>query len=141
MSLVTPNAGELELLTKMLKSALTVDEDYVLKLFSNDYTPVNSTVVGDFTESAFGGYASKTLTRAGWNAASTVTSKAQMDYGTTQSWTCNTTVGGTIYGYFVLAATSGTCLWAERFNVARTVSNGDILQLIPSVSLNSEVNG
>jgi hypothetical protein len=35
MPLVVPNAGELELLDKMLKDALSSDEDYILKLFQN----------------------------------------------------------------------------------------------------------
>jgi len=137
MALVTPDAGELELLDKMIKDALSVDEDYTLKLFKNDYTPSQSTVFGDFTEADFTGYSAATLTRANFGAASTVNNKAESTYSAQQSWTCGTT-GNTVYGYYVLGATSGTCLWAERFATSRTLANGDQLNLTPKLTLNSE---
>lgn len=138
MPLVVPNAGELELLDKMLKDALSVDENYILKLFRNDVTPDQTFVVASMTEANFTNYAAKTLTRALWNAAVTVSSKAQSSYGTAaQSWTCSTT-GNTIYGYWVEGATSNVCLWAERFTVSRVLADGDVLNLTPQFTLNSE---
>ncbi len=113
------NGGELELLDKMLKDALSANEDYVLKLFRNDYTPDQTTASGSLTEANFTNYAATTLTRAGWNTAVTVSNKAESSYGSAaQSWTCGAT-GNTIYGYFVEGATSGTVLWAERFAVSK----------------------
>lgn len=137
MPLVVPNAGEIEMLDKMLKDALSVDENYLLRLYKNDYTPTQTTVVGDFTQADFTNYTEKTLTRATWGAAVSVSNKAQSTYGTAQSWTCGTG-GNTIYGYYVVGATSGVCLWAERFAAARIMGNGDVLNLTPVFTLNSE---
>lgn len=137
MALVVPNAGELELLDKMLKDALSSDEDYILKLFQNDYTPDQTTASGSLTEANFTNYAAVTLTRAGWNQAVTISNKAESSYGSAaQSWTCGAS-GNTIYGYYV-ANPSGTVLWAERFAVSRVLANGDVLNLTPKFTLNSE---
>lgn len=134
--LVTPNLGELELLDKMLKDALSVDETYSLRLYRNDYTPNTTSVLGDFTVATFSGYANKTLSRAGWNAAATVSGKAETDYGTQQSWTASSSE--TVYGYYVVASTSNVVLWAERFTSSRALSNNDILNLTPKFTLNTE---
>ena len=135
--LVTPNLGELELIEKMIKDALDVDEGYELKLFKSDTTPDKDTVAADFTEADFTDYTSKTLTRAGWDAATTIADKASISYGTQQSWTCGAT-GNTVYGYWIEGATSGVCLWAERFATSRTLAEGDQLNLTPVLTLNSE---
>jgi len=138
VALITPNAGELELLDKMLKDALSSDENYILKLYGADYTPDDSAVEGSFTESAFTNYAARTLTRANWNSAVTVSNKAETSYGSgPQSWTCGAT-GGTVYGYYVTGATSGTVLWAERFSTSRVLASGDILNLTLKFTLNKE---
>lgn len=136
MPLVISNVGELELLDKMLKDSLTTDEDYTLKLFNNNVTPDQASVASTFTETAFTGYAAKTLTRAGWSAATTVSNKAQSSYSQ-QSWTCGAT-GDTIYGYYVIAATSSVLLWAEKFASPRIVANTDVLNITPIFTFNSE---
>lgn len=123
----------------MLKDTLSTDENYILKLFKNDVTPDNTFTASSMTEADFTNYAAKTLARATWNAAVTNGSnKAETSYATSpQSWTAGTT-GNTIYGYWVQAATSGAVLWAERFATARVLSDGDVLNLTPKFTLNSE---
>lgn len=138
MALITPNTGELELLDKLLKDALSTNENYILKLYRNDYTPDDNSVAGSFTEANFTNYAAKTLTRALWNAAVTVSGKAETSYGSApQSWTCGAS-GNTIYGYYVTGATSGTVLWAERFATSRVLADQDVLNLTPKFTLNKE---
>lgn len=138
MPLVVPNQGELELLDKMLKDALSVDENYILKLYRNDYTPADVSAPGSFTEANFTSYAARTLTRTNWNTAVTVSGKGESSYGSTpQSWTCGTT-GNTIYGYWVEGATSAKVLWAERFSTSRVLANGDVLNITPKFTLASE---
>lgn len=136
MALVIANVGELELLDKMLKDALSVDEDYTLKLFTNNVTPSQSSVAGTFVEATFTGYVAKTLTRTGWSAAATVSNKAESSYAQ-QSWTCGAT-GETIYGYYVIATTSTTLLWAEAFSSPRIVADTDVLNITPIFTFNSE---
>lgn len=136
MSLVLSNVGELELLDKMLKDALFDDEDYILKLFTNDVTPNQSSVVGTFVEANFTGYSTKTLTRAGWSAASTIANKAQSNYPQ-QSWTCGST-GNTVYGYYLIGSNSNVLLWAERFDSPRVLVNTDVLNITPVFTFTSE---
>lgn len=138
MALVVPNEGELELLQKMLKAALSVDENYILKLYRNDYTPDANAASSSFTEASFTSYAARTLTRASWNTAVTVSGKAESSYGASpQSWTCGTT-GNTVYGYWIEGATSAKVLWAERFSTSRVLASGDILSIQPKFTLHSE---
>lgn len=136
MALVVPDSGELELLDKMLKDALSTDEAFVMKLYKSDTTPAAATVAGDFTEADFTDYAAVTLARASWAAAATVSNKAESSFAA-QSWTCGAT-GNTIYGYYVVGATSGTCLWAERFATSRVLASGDVLNITPKFTLASE---
>lgn len=139
MALVVPNVGEVELLDKMLKDALDTDENYVLKLFHTNVTPDANSTASSFVEATFTNYAAVTLTRTNWSAAVTNGSgKAESSYGSSAlSWTCGAT-GDTIYGYWVIGATSGVCLWAEAFNTSRVLADSDVLNLTPKFSLSSE---
>lgn len=135
MSLVFPTEGLLEWADKAVKDALSTDENQTLKLYKNNYTPTAADTSGSlpYTVADFTGYSNKTLTRSGWNAATTVSTSAQSVYGTTQTYSCS---GGSqdIYGLFCLAATSGKILFAQKFPSVRTVASGDTLSLIPSIT-------
>lgn len=135
MPLVVSNAGEIELLNKMLRNTSDT-ENYILKLYRNNYTPTATSSVSDFTSAIFTNYSDKTLARTSWTAATTVAGKAQSSYSQ-QSWTCGAT-GDTVYGYYVVGQTSGVLLWAEKFSIARPLANTDILNLTPVFTLNSE---
>lgn len=138
MALVVPDEGELRLLDVMLKVALDTNEDQILKLFKNDYTPDADSSSDSFTEADFTGYAARTMVRSSWNSAVTTSNKAEASYGTTpQSWTCGAT-GNTIYGYWVEGSTSNKVLWAERFATSRTLSENDVLNITPKFTLSSE---
>jgi hypothetical protein len=139
MALVVPDEGEIQLLQKMLRVALSTNESYILKLYRVDYTPISTTATGSFTEANFTGYAARTLTRALWSAAITNgSSAAEASYGTSaQSWTCGTT-GNTIYGYWVEGSTSAKVLWAERFSTSRVLASGDVLNITPKFTLLSQ---
>lgn len=135
MAMYTPNAGELELLDKMLKKALSTNENYILKLYQNNYTPDDNSTSGSFTEANFTNYAAVTMTRAGWNSAVVVSNKAESSYGSgPQTWTCGAS-GNTIYGYYVVASGTSTVLWAELFPTSRILANGDVLNLTPKFTL------
>lgn len=134
MALVIPDEGEVQLLTKALKSALTVDEDYSLRLYTAISPALGeSTTLADFTQATFTGYAAKTLTRAGWGAPSTSVGTTSSTYAQ-QTWTHSGSAGSsqTILGYYVVGVTSGKVLWAETFTTARVIDGGDTLSLTPS---------
>ena len=133
MALVVCNAGEVKLLTTAIKTALSVDESFTLRLYKNNYTPLATSVVGDFTEADFTGYTSKTLTRAGWNAASSVSGTGTIVFGTAQTWTCGAS-GNTVYGIYVRDG-SGDLVWAEKFASARVLTDTDTVTYTPQCTL------
>jgi hypothetical protein len=140
MPLIVPDAGELFLLDTLLKKALSAtSEAQILKLYTNNVTPNSTFVAASLTEATFTGYAARTLTRSVWNAAVSVSNKAESSYGTTpQSWTCGST-GQTVNGYYVQSNGSGSqVLWAELFTTPRTLASGDILNITPKFTLFSE---
>ena len=112
MAGVVPNCGEEQLL--QLALGKDAQEDTTLKLFTNDISPSEASVVGDFTEAAGGGYAAKTLAKATWTVA-VVAGVATGTYAK-QTWTFTGALNGsaTIYGYFIIGATSGVLIAAER---------------------------
>ena len=137
MTIKIPNEGELELLDKAIHDVLSVNENFILKLYKNNYTPVDASTATDFTVADFTNYVDKTLHRANFSAATTVGGKASTTYDTAQSWTCGTT-GNTIYGYYVVGNNSGKVCWAEKFDTARILNSGDIFSITPSLTLRTE---
>jgi hypothetical protein len=109
MSMIVPDAYEVEVLTNLFTSALT------LRLYGNNATPSGSSSSASFTEIAGGGYAALPLTFANWIIAAGDPSSAT--YIAVQSWTFTGAINapGTIYGYFVTRDSDGKLMWAERF--------------------------
>lgn len=108
--IVTPNEGELKLLAK---GVLGADENLLLKLFKNDYTPAAGTTAANFTEADFTGYAAKTLTPGSFSAPATVGGKAQTTYAA-QTFASSGGSDQQVHGYWVEGATSGKVYWAQR---------------------------
>ena len=135
MALVVPNQGELQLLQKLLKNTSDT-EDYLLRLYQNNYNPVEGSVLGSFTEADFTNYAQKTIARGDWAAPSINGSNKAESSVAAQSWTCGAS-GNTVYGYYIVGATSGVVLWAEKFSVSRVLGDGDILNVTPIFNLSS----
>lgn len=133
MPLKVTNAGEIRLITHMIvDSARTL----TVRLYQNDYTPVDNSAASNFTESTFGGYTSRTLVPGSWNTATTNASgKAEIRYSSDLTWAATSTQ--TVHGYYVLDST-GTVLWAERFAQPRALIDGDSLSLSPAFTLKSE---
>jgi len=112
MALLVPDVGEVQLLSYALNKL--TPENQIMRLFKNDYTPVEGSVLGDFTEATWTGYAQKSLTGSSW----TVATVAGVTTGTfaVQTFTSTANQAAELsYGYYVLGATSGILLWAERF--------------------------
>lgn len=134
MALVVSNVGEIQLMTWALKGT-SVTENIILRLYTNNYTPVAASTSANFTECAIAGYSAKTLSRASWSTPTTnVYGKAEMSYAVQ---TFSFTASGTIYGYYVVTA-SNVLLWAEMFSSARSVNSGDSLAVTPKLVGSSE---
>jgi hypothetical protein len=109
MPLVVPNAVEVAVLEFFLKTT-----NSVLRLYSNDVTPSETSSSASFTEVTGGGYAAKTLTAANWTITAGDPSfgiYAQQEF----TFTGVTGGSGEIYGYYVTDASDGSLKWAERF--------------------------
>ena len=113
MALVCPDSKGEFMLLQYITGMIAVDAK-VLKLFSNDVTPTDSSVVGDLTEvSGTTGYAATTLASASW----TTTQVGGVTTAVYSERTFTFTTNATAYGYYVVD-TSGNLLWLERFTGA-----------------------
>jgi hypothetical protein len=135
MSLVVPNALEVEILNDKLNTPLT------LRLYGNNKVPAGADVAANYTEIAGGGYASLPLVFANWTITAGDPSLAV--YNTTQIWTFTGVINapGTIYGYFVTRNSDGKLMWAERFpafNVPFTPIAGSVIRVAVRFSAQSQ---
>jgi len=113
MALLVPDVGEVLLLSYALNK-ITPGDSVKLKLFTNDYTPVEGSVVGDFTEAVAAGYAAIDLAKADWTVETDggVTTAAQPQK------TFTLTAASEDYGYYITDIAGTGLLWAERFTDA-----------------------
>lgn len=132
MTLLVPDVGEVQL----LKFALGVDasENQTLKLYVTNVTPAEGDTAGSYTEATGGGYSAITLTKTSWSvstsAGTTTGSYAQQTFTFTGALTTNPD----IYGYFVVSATGGILLWAEKAAATFTpTNNGDTYKVTPQI--------
>jgi hypothetical protein len=104
---------------------------YKIHLFKNNLTPTDASVIGDFTEADFTGYASQNLTTfatAFLNGANQGETDAGL-YTFTQS---GSTTTNNIYGYYVTTA-GGALVYSERNPNAPVAMTGSGLQYVVDV--------
>jgi hypothetical protein len=145
MTIKISNEGEKLLLEAMVGKVAA--GNLKLKLFTNNYTPADDDVVGDYTEmGAVQGYTDKTLAPASWNAGAagsgvgtSLANKASITYPQ-QQWTFDGTGGSvTVYGYFITDAAGTVLVGAERFAAAQVVTtNGDTIKIDPKLTTATE---
>lgn len=137
MALVVPDVGEVELLKRLLYGNAG-SENLTLKLFSNNITPAESDTATTYTEATFAGYVAKTLTSsqagATWAIPTTAAGVTSSTYQTNQVWTISSG-SQTVYGYYVIGATSTVLLFSEAFATAKALSSGDTLTITPKIQL------
>jgi hypothetical protein len=132
MALVVPDVGEVELLSRMLNKS--TPDDVVLHLYTNNKTPAEGDVVGDYTESTGAGYGAITLTGTTWGvsttAGTTTASYAQQTFTYTGA-------DPNIYGYYVTNTAGTTLLWAEIFSDGpySIPSGGGSVKITPKIEL------
>ena len=132
MSLVVPNVAEPVLLNYMLKT--TSFPDYVLKLYSNSYTPDATSTLPSFTEATFSGYTIRTFGRTDWASATQNVSGKGESSAPMISWTAASSQ--TVYGYYVQSDTNDL-LWAEVFDTSKALQANDILNITLNFTLAS----
>lgn len=110
MAGIIPNEGEEDMLDVLLAGNL------VLRLFKNNFTPSDSSVLADFTEADFPGYAAITLTGGSWTTTPGAPSIATY---AAQTFTATASGSQTIYGYYITRTATGRVWMAERFPAAQ----------------------
>jgi hypothetical protein len=104
-----------------------------LHLFQNNYVPVLSDVVGNYTEATFSGYASQNPT---WGAAFiNGSTQAEIDAGALTFTRSAGASSNTIYGIYVLDS-GGVLTYAERFPAPVSMATaGDAIVYTPKATL------
>jgi Outer membrane receptor for Fe3+-dicitrate len=127
MALVVPNVGEEVMLELILAPNLT------LKLYTNNITPGETDTDLTYNEASGSGYLAKALVFGDW----TITPGAPSEAVAPQQIFTFSGALGAVYGYFVIRASDGVLLWAERLTTAPfTVANsGDQIKITPRFSL------
>jgi hypothetical protein len=131
MTLLVPNVGEGRILGALLNK--TAPENLTLKLYVNDVSPAEAHTASNYTAASGFGYADKTLTGSAWTITEgdpTYALYAEQVFGFTGAL-------GNVYGYFVVQASSGVLMWAERFTGAPLPvgADGDQIKVTPRIEL------
>lgn len=129
MTILVPDVGE-NLTLEMIVNR-TAAQNLVLKLFKSNTTPSESDTDATYTEADFTGYSAITLTGASWGAAAS----GSIAYAQ-QTFTASGTPNNDIYGYFMVQASSGTLLLAERDAAAPFAvrTSGDNIKITPTIT-------
>jgi hypothetical protein len=138
MAALIPQVGD----QKLLQDCLSNGSNWTLKLYTNNssgtgYTPTATDTAATYTEASITGYTAQTLTRSvsgsTWSTPTTATPSVS-NYNGTTGVTFTVTGSGTVYGYFIVDATSGTLITAEKFSSAVTLSSLQPLTVKPTFS-------
>lgn len=111
MSLIFAEYGLKNALEKSVYGSGGAGVGMYCRLFTNNYTPLESSVVSDFTQATFTGYAAIQLTS--WSTPAYSSGKAR----TSNAVITFTNTGGssaTIYGYYVTDSGNTNLFFAER---------------------------
>lgn len=136
--LVVNNRTKLRMLTNFIRGPLN-NRTLRLKLYSNNFTPVTTSMVGDLTETTGGGYTDKILGASDWEfmmAQSLTGYKYALGKTAFQQVFNFSSTGATVYGWYVTDAGSGDLLFAERFaNVPFISQENSFVRFTPNITL------
>ncbi len=119
MALKVPDVGEVLLLSYALDKV--VPGNVFLRLFTNNYTPVEGSVYASFTEATAAGYGEIELEGNDW----TITTSTGVTTASFAQQTFTLTAASTNYGYYVVNNAKNQVLWAERYSDApHTIPSG-----------------
>lgn len=132
MALLVPNVGEVLALKNFLNH--TAPQNQTLKLYTSNTTPAETDTDSTYTEATGGGYSAIGLTGTSWSVSAGAPSSATYAQ---QTFTFTSAPSVTsMYGYFVVQATSGILMWAERFSAGPypMTQNGDNIKITPAIT-------
>ena len=126
--LILPNSARRQVIDD-LKDVGEYLDAVVVKLYQNDYTPNPDTVLADFTEATFDGYAASTAIV--WGATFTNSVNQAETVGDVKQFTATgATTPNLIYGYYLVSG--ATLKGGEKFDSPVPVNGvGDAVIVIP----------
>jgi len=131
VNMVIPNEGKPLLLGWLFRDDGTGLEDFILDLYSNDYTPVDGSTGASFTAATFGGYAQLDILRSEFDAPAVVANVAEIVRTPPPAWTQTSGADQIVYGWYLRGVDSGEVVAAQRFDTPRTMSVGATETLDP----------
>lgn len=136
MSFLAPIVGLERWMVRALANPIT------LRLFSNNLTPNNTSVLADFVEVSGGGYATIPLVAAHWGITQATTNTgvpyALATYDSNQDFNFSgpTNSPSVIYGYYITDDATGVVLGGDRLPVSPyTPILGGLLRFVPTLAL------
>lgn len=136
MALVLADLGADEFL-KTYFNGVRAGNNLTLRLYTNDYTPLQTSNNANYTDAAGGGYTPATLALNSWTVTPATDPSDAVYAEQTFTFTANLTGNAAVYGYFVTDA-NNTAIWGERFGSAFTpTNNGDNIKITPKFQLSS----
>lgn len=123
MALVLVDQGENGMLTAFFAQAMT------LRLFTNNYTPIETTTEAAVTEAVGNGYTAKPLAGGSW----TISGSSPTQAAFAQQIFTFTGALGNVYGYYVTRDSDSKLMFAEKFTDGpyNIVNNGDQIKVTP----------
>lgn len=138
---ICPDDGLSRTLFRILVNPDTELVPWSALLFTNDYTPDESTVLADLTEPTFAGYSRRSVDPATWTAPALVGHYAKSSWGSVPlEWTNGGAVDVTVYGYALYDSLFSRLVLVERFDPddIRAVAPGDTIKVLPVFSHRSQ---
>lgn len=129
--MVIPNEGLLLWLLWAFDDSGVVQEDFVVDLYQNNYTPEYTSTGANFTVANFPLYAQVALPRSSFGAPTASGGTGTIVSSVTPSWEGGASANQTVYGWYMRGASSGKVLAAQAFPAAPTVIQGLTVSLGP----------
>jgi hypothetical protein len=132
--------GADQILKAYFNNVWPASKNLKLRLFVNNYTPVQGSALGNFTEAVGGGYAAISLVNGSWTVTPANDPSDAVYAEQTFTFTGALTTNLTVYGWYLEDndGTTGVVIAADVLPAPQTpASNGDTIKITPRVQLSS----
>ena len=99
-------------------------ENFTLDLYTNNYTPIASSTLSNFTLATFTGYAAVAITHSSFPYPTLTGGIVSTTSSTAGTFSCTGGSPQTVYGCVLHGVTTGKVIAASIFDATRTMSNG-----------------
>jgi hypothetical protein len=138
MALVLADLGADQILKAYFNNDFPASKNWKLRLFTNDYTPVDTSTLGSYTQASGGGYGAIDLSNGSWTVTPANDPSDAVYAEQTFTFTGALSGNATIYGYYIEdnAGSSGVAVYGERLATSFTpANNGDTLKITPKFQM------